>query len=248
MKLIDTHCHIYNDYYSNIDNVISNMKKNNIKYAINNGTNLNNCKEVLMLSKKYNELLPAIGFQPSDLENLEITDLKFIIDNINNVVAIGEIGLDYYNSKIDRNKQIEFFEEQLKIAEKYNKPVIIHSRNSFDDTIKILKRYKLKGVIHCFTGNIEEANKIIELGFKLGIGGILTFRNSELPDVIKRIDLKNIVLETDSPYLSPVPLRGKVNEPKNLIHIIDKISLITGKTVEEISEIINKNTKDIFDI
>lgn len=245
--LYDSHCHIFHEYYSNFDKVIKNFENNGVKYVINNAVNYETILEVLETSKKYKNILAAIGYQPEEINSADI-DFKIIENNIPNIVAIGEIGLDMYYSKKNINNQIYVFEKQLEIAEKYNKPVIIHSRAAFDLTIDILKKYKVKGVWHCFTGNIDEARRIIDLGFKLGIGGILTFKNSDLGEVIKIIDLNNIVLETDSPYLSPSPLRGKKNEPANIVHIFKKICEIKNIDENTASKILNNNMKEIFDI
>ena len=136
----------------------------------------------------------------------------------------------------------------LALAEKYNKPVIIHTRNAHKDTIASLNKYpKVKGIIHCFSEGLNEAKEYISLGFYLGIGGIVTFKNSDLSKVLEHIDLSHIVLETDSPYLAPVPLRGKVNEPSNLIYIAQKISEIKGISADEVSKITTNNANQIFD-
>ena len=244
--LFDSHCHIYGEYYDDIDKIIDNFKKNNLKYVINNAVNYSTIIEVLKLNEKYPSLLPAIGYQPEEVDDK--IDYNIIEKNINRAVAIGEIGLDYYYSESTKEKQLEVFEKQLNLAKKYNKPVIIHSRNAFDDTINLLKKYNLRGVWHCFSSTLSEAKQIIDLGFKLGIGGILTFKNSDLDEVVKEIDLKYIVLETDSPYLSPVPYRGTKNEPKNIDIILKKICDIKKINEKEAIKILNDNMKEIFDI
>ena len=245
-NLYDTHCHLFKEYGYNLDEVVKNFKENNIKYVINNGTSYKTNTEVLSISQQYPSIKPAIGFHPEDLSEFKEEYLNQIIDNINHIVAIGEIGLDYYNSEVPKKIQQKVFKQQLKIAEESNKPVIIHSRNAFNDTYKILKKYNVKGSWHCFTGSLDEANKIIELGFKLGIGGIITFKNSDLDQVISKIDLRKIILETDSPYLSPVPFRGKTNEPKNIKYIMEKIAEIKKLDIEEATKIIEKNTLETF--
>ena len=244
--LYDTHCHLFSEYNYDLKQVIYNFEKKNIKYVINNGTSYKTNKEVLLISKNYSQIKAAIGFHPEDLDKFQDEDLKQITDNIDKIVAIGEIGLDYYNSLVPKELQKEIFIKQLKIAQKYNKPVIIHSRNAYDDTLEILKKFNLKGSWHCFTGTIKEAKEIINMGYKLGIGGILTFKNSDLDEVIKNIDLKNIILETDSPYLSPVPYRGKTNEPKNIKIILEKIAEIKQMDEKEVAKIIEINTLELF--
>lgn len=247
--MTDTHCHIYSEYYDDINKVLENAKENGINKVINNGTNIETNEEVLKLSKKYKNMYPAIGFQPEELNNIKITDVRQVENHINEIIAIGEIGLDYYNSTVSRKKQIEIFEEQLRFAIKYEKPVIIHSRNAFDDTYNILTKYRgIKGSIHCFTGTIGEAKKYISLGLALGIGGILTFKNSNLEDIVKEIDLKDILLETDSPYLAPVPLRGKTNEPANIKYIAEKICKIKDVSLRKLNDTTEKNVERIFKI
>ena len=246
--MIDTHCHIFKEYYDNIDDIINKSSLNGVDKMIVNGTNLENNKEILKLAEKYDSIYIALGFQPEDIDNNTRDNYSIITDNIDKIVAIGEIGLDYYNGPQDKEKQIKIFEEQLALAEKYNKPVIIHTRNAHKDTIKSLSKYpKVKGIIHCFSEGLNEAKEYISLGFYLGIGGIVTFKNSDLSKVLEHIDLSHIVLETDSPYLSPVPLRGKVNKPSNLIYIAQKISEIKGISADEVSKITTNNANQIFD-
>ena len=245
----DTHCHIRSDIYKNIDEIIEFSINAGVTKMINNGTNLESNKEVLELSERYKSLYPALGIQPEELDDDINKSLDFIENNIDKIIAIGEIGLDYYYSNDTKAKQLEIFEKQMKLADKYNKPVIIHSRNAFDDTIKIIKKYpKVKGVIHCFSGSLKEAEEYINQGYMLGIGGIVTFKNSDLKNVLKEIPIQNIVLETDSPYLSPVPNRGKQNNPSNIPHIASFLTNIYNISLKEISQEIEKNVNSIFNI
>lgn len=245
----DTHCHIRKDIYKDIDEIVDKAINAGVTKMINNGTNLESNKEVLELSKKYDSLYPSLGIQPEELDDDIEESLEFIESNINEIVAIGEIGLDYYYSEDTKDKQLEVFEKQLILAEKYNKPIIIHTRNAFDDTLKIIKRHpNVKGVIHCFSDGLEEAREYIKLGYMLGIDGIVTFKNSNLKDVLKNIDISNIVLETDSPYLSPVPNRGKQNNPSNIPYIASYIADIYNISLEELQQKISKNVKNMFNI
>ena len=247
--MIDTHCHIYKEYYKNIDEILLKAKKNGINNIINNGINYESNIECLEFKKKYPNCYIALGFQPEELKAGDEKKLNIIEDNIEKIIAIGEIGLDYYYSKDNKEYQIKMFEKQIEIALKYNLPIIVHSRKAFDDTYKILKKYKgIKGIIHCFSGTIEQANKYIELGFMLGIGGVLTFKNSNLQNIVKEIDLNNVVLETDSPYLTPEPYRGLPNEPANIKIICEKISEIKKISVNEVEKIINNNVSNLFNI
>ena len=243
--MIDTHCHLSIEDYDNLDELIDEMNKNNI-LAINNGCNLKSNEEVLELER--NNIYKAIGFHPEEVDNIPNDYIEYIERNIDKIVAIGEIGLDYHYTKDNKEKQIEIFENQLKLAEKYNKPVIVHSRDAINDTYEILKKYKVVGSIHAFSGSLEMANKFIKLGFKLGIGGVITFKNCNLKDVVREIDLKNILLETDSPYMTPVPFRGKKNSPLYLKYIANFIAEIKEISVEEVYKITSENASKLFDL
>ena len=245
--MIDSHAHILSEYY-NVDEIVKFLKNNNVIKVLNCATNKKDIKEVIELSKKYeNFLLPAVGFHPEEVEDFDINYLEEIIKN-NKVYAIGEIGLDYYWKKDNKKVQKEVFETQIKLAEKYNIPVIVHSRESTQDCFDILKKYNVKAVIHCFTGSYEMAKEYIKKGYKLGIGGVLTFKNSRVYEVIEKIELKDILLETDSPYLSPEPNRGKQNNPANVYYVAKKIAEIKNTTIEKVIEETANNFIMYFDI
>lgn len=247
--MIDTHSHIYKEYYNDIENVIKKMENNII---IVSGTNYENNKEILELSKKYDNVYCTIGIHPEEIDNVTKQSLKFIEDHINDdkVIAIGEIGLDYHYTVDNKEKQKNLFIKQLDIASKYNKPVVIHTRDSMLDTIEIIKNYKeLKKDIHCYSGSLESAKELIKLNCKLGIGGVLTFKNAKkLQEVVKNIDIKYLLLETDSPYLSPEPFRGKINEPYNIIYVAEKIAEIKNINLEEVLNITTSNAISQFDL
>ena len=251
--LIDSHAHITNEYYDDIETVINDAKKNNVLKIINCATSLNDIEEITKISNKYN-INYAIGIHPEEADKLdEVLKQKlegYIVENIQNknFVALGEIGLDYYYTKENRDKQIELFDYQLLLAEKYKKPVIIHSREATLDTINILKKHNVKGVIHCFSGSYETACEYIKLGFALGIGGVITFKNCNLKDYVDKIDLKNIILETDCPFMTPEPFRKYKNEPKYVLETAKFLSSIMQIPLEKLEEITTKNCKEIFDI
>ena len=251
--LVDSHAHIFKEYYDDIDNVVINAKKNNVLKIVNCATSLNNIDEVILTSKQHG-FYYALGIHPEEVNNFDndtkIRIEKYILDNIDDekFIAIGEIGLDFYYGKETKEKQIELLEFQMSLAEKYNKPVIIHSRDATLDTINVLKRYKVKGVIHCFSGSYETACEYIKMGFMIGIGGLVTFKNSNLKNYIEKIGIDNIILETDSPYMTPEPFRGKKNEPKNVLEIAIFLSKILNISLEKIAEKTTKNCAKIFDI
>ena len=247
--LVDTHCHIFREYYDDIDEVVMRAKDAGVMMLVVNGIDRRTNEEVLELVKKYDIVYGALGFQPEVSESVNDDDFKFIEEHINDdkIVAVGEIGLDYHYN-VDKEKQKNVFKRQLEIAKKYNKPVIVHSRECIQDTYDILKVSSVKGIMHCYSGSVEMAREFCKIGFYLGIGGIVTFKNAvKLVDVIKAVGLEYIVLETDSPYLSPEPYRGKRNEPINVGVILQKICALKGLDYKEASDITTENVLRLFD-
>ena len=247
---IDTHCHVFSEYYDDIEKVISECKDNNVNRIIVNGCDIVSNKEVLELVNKYDIIYGAIGFHPTELDDFNDEYFSFLEENINNskIVAVGEIGLDYHYDDTDREKQSMVFRKQLDIAQKYNKPIIVHSRDSIGETYNILSKYNLKGSIHCFSGSLEMAKLFIKLGYKLGVGGIITFKNAKnIKEVVKNIDLSYILLETDSPYLSPEPYRGSENNPSNIPVIAESIASIKGVTNIDVARVTTANAEEVFD-
>ena len=246
----DTHCHIFNEYYDDINEVLTESNINGIYRFIVAGTNTVENKEILNNFKDTKNVYLALGIHPEEANNYSKKDISFIESNINNnkVIAIGEIGLDYHYEGYNKEKQIELLETELKLAQNYNLPVVVHVRDAVQDTIDTLKKYpKVKGVIHAFSGSIEVANIYIKMGYKLGINGVVTFKNSKLINIIP--DIKDsIVFETDSPYLTPHPYRGTKNSPKYIKEIIEFIEEKTGISKEELSKISENNIKEIFNI
>lgn len=212
-------------------------------------------KEDMMLStkfvEKYKNLYACCGYHPevaNKIGDKDFEKLENLIKNTAKIIAVGEIGLDYYWNKDNKEKQREVFRKQLEIAERLNIPVVIHSRDSIGETYDILSQYNVRGVIHCFSGSLEMAKKFIDLGFLLGIGGVVTFKNSKLYQVVEQIPLTSIVLETDSPYLSPEPYRGKINESSNIPVIAEKIAFIKKVSIEEVRDTTTKNARLLFDL
>ena len=246
---VDTHCHIFKSDYDNIDEVLNNASNNNIKYYINNGSDREYNKEVLNLVKKYDNMYGALGIHPESVDNYTLEDIKFIENNLNNekIVAIGEIGLDYHYTRENKDEQIKLLEMQLSLAEKYNLPVIIHSRDATEDTINTLKKFNCRGTIHSFSGSLETAKIYIKMGYLLGVNGVITFKNCNIKDVIKEVGLDNIVLETDSPYLTPVPYRGMKNDPSHIMDIAKFVSELYNVSLEELSYRTNENIKRMYE-
>ena len=203
--VIDTHCHILSEEYDNIDEIIEEMKDN---ILVVSGYNDKTNHEVLQIIHKYPNVYGTIGIHPSEISDIKDEFFAFIEANITDpkIVGIGEIGLDYHFDRSNMEQQKLVFQKQLDIASKYHKTVVIHSRDAIEDTYNILKNYSVKSIIHCFSSSYEMALKFISIGSMLGIGGVLTFKNSEkLKEIVKKIDISHLVLETDSPYLTPEP-------------------------------------------
>lgn len=248
---IDTHCHISDEYYDDIDTVILENEQAGIEKIIVCGCDKEEIKTTINYINKYSNVFATIGYHPAEASKItdsDINNLEKLICSNKKIVGIGEIGLDYHYGKEDILIQQEVFRKQLSLAEKLHLPVVIHSREATNDTINILKEYKVTGVIHCFSGSLETANIYISMGYKLGIGGVVTFKNTNLVNVIDNISLDNIVLETDSPYLAPVPYRGKTNSSKYIPIIAEKLASIKSISLEKVSEITLKNTYNIFDL
>lgn len=248
---IDTHLHISDTEGVNPDLYVSHALEKDVKLLIASFCE----KEDIMLSTKFVEkyecLYASIGFHPEFANKIVEKDyeiLEELVKKYPKIVAIGEIGLDYYWNQDNKEKQREVFRKQLEIAERLDVPVVIHSRDSTNETYEILSEYHVRGVIHCFSGSLEMAKKFIDLGFLLGIGGVVTFKNSKLYQVVEQIPPSSIVLETDSPYLSPEPKRGTVNESSNIVWIAEKIASIRNISLGEVAQITTQNAIQLFDL
>jgi TatD DNase family protein len=250
--IVDSHCHLdFEPLLSNINEVLKNAKKNNIKSILTIGTSLESSKKVLEIVEKYENIYGAVGIHPNSTTNY-LNDIDKLIDikkKSKKILAFGETGLDYFYKRSERKDQIFSFENHIEFAISEKVPVIIHTRDANEDTISIIKKYykKTKFLIHCFTGNLEFAKKLLNLECLISFSGIITFKKShELRDVVKFVPLDRILIETDSPYLSPDPLRGKSNEPANLRIIAENIATIKKISFKEISEVTTKNFDKLF--
>ena len=247
---IDTHSHLFKEYYENIDDIVKKCMDNNIKRIIVSGVDMRSNMEVLELVSKYDIVYGSLGFHPTELDDFCYDDLVWLENHINDnkIVAIGEIGLDYHYDDTDKKKQLDVLKRQLEIAKEYNKPIIFHSRDSIGDTHNILKEYKLRGSIHCFSGSVEMAREFTKLGYMIGIGGVVTYKNSRvLKEVVKDIDLSYILLETDAPYLSPEPFRGARNDSSNIEEIAKVIAELKGISILDVSRVTTDNAEGLFD-
>ena len=247
--LIDTHCHLSEEYYEDLEKTIEEDFKAVDKIIIS-GCDKAGIDESLEIIEKYDNIFATIGYHPDQADIVTEKDLIELKKNLllKKVVGLGEIGLDYHYGRDNRNLQIKLFEKQLAIAEELSIPVVIHSREATEDTINTLSKYKVHGVIHAFSGSYETACKYISMGFLLGVGGVLTFKNSKLYQVIEKLSLENLVLETDSPYLTPHPYRGKTNSSKYIPIIAKKLAEVMKSSEEEVAEKTSKNACSVFDL
>lgn len=247
--MIDTHCHLSIKDYDNLEEVINHMNDNIIVIS---GADPNDLEEVISIASKYDNIYATIGIHPEFANTYTDEDINNIEKYINHpkVVGIGEIGLDYYWVKDNKEKQKELFIKQIELANKYNKTIVIHSRDSIEDTYNILKEYsKTKINLHCYSSSVEMAKEFLKLNVYFGIGGVLTFKNSKvLKEVVNFLPIEKILLETDSPYLTPEPYRGHKNEPYNIKYVAEEIAKIKGIEIEKVFEITTNNAKSQFDL
>ena len=252
--LFDSHSHI-NDIklIDRLDEIIKNAKANGVTKIMCVGYDYKSSLKAIEIANKYPIVYAAIGVHPEEAKTFNI-DINWINDYINNpkVVAIGEIGMDYYWEKEYKEEQKELFERQIKLANKYKKPIIVHMRDAFNDTYNIIKNTKdklLSGVMHCYSSSKEGMQQFIDLNMYISLAGPVTFKNAKVPkEVAKSINLDYLLVETDSPYLSPTPFRGKTNEPKNVLYIAKEIAKIKDISFEELSKKTYINACNLFNI
>lgn len=250
----DTHVHLNSDVYENVDKIIEDAVKNGVKKMIVVGYDLETSLKAVEIASNFDFIYAAVGIHPSEVKKAKISDFKAIEKCLENskVVAIGEIGLDYHWDKDNKEDQKRFFVEQIKLADKYKLPILIHSRDAAQDTYEILKenkKYYEKGIMHCFSYSLEMAQKFIDLNFKIAFGGALTFLNAkENKEIVKTVGLENLVIETDAPYLTPHPFRGITNEPKYIYLVVEEMAKLKGIEKEKVAMITYKNACDLFGV
>ncbi len=253
MKFIDSHTHIYlSEFASDIDSVIDRAQKENIKKYFLPAIDSSHHNEMILLEDKFpDKCFAMMGLHPCSVKENYLNELKIVEDWLNKkqFVAIGEIGLDFYWDKTFTKQQYEAFQIQMQWALNKNMPIVIHTRNAIQEAIEVVLPFSKKGltgIFHCFGDDYATAKKIMDMNFYLGIGGVVTYKNSGLNEVLKEVPLTSIVLETDAPYLTPVPFRGKRNEPSYIKIIAEKIASIKEISVEEVATITTANTEKIF--
>lgn len=250
LPIFDTHAHYASEQFEpDLEQVVAQMKQNGVIGVINCGVNYENCKKNIELAEKYDLFYAAVGVHPEDLydgKNLDTTLLKEFCGH-EKVVAIGEIGLDYYWDNFSHEEQKKWFEQQIMFAKEVSLPVIVHDRESHADTLEILKKHKPSGVVHCFSGSAEMAQEILNLGMYIGLGGVITFKNAmKVIRVAAMLPLDRLLLETDAPYMSPEPFRGKRCTSDLIYFVAEKIARIKGVTTEAVLKASNENAKRLF--
>lgn len=249
---IDTHSHLFDNAFDiDRDEVINECLNQNVKKLIVVGFDKETNKLALELCSKYANLYPTVGLHPTELSDYSDNFFVYLEDLIKDekIVGIGECGLDYYWDDSKKDLQKEVFKKQIELSLKYDKPLIIHSRDAIADTLEVLKSVNkpIKGVMHGYSGSLEMAKEFVKLGLKLGIGGVLTFKNAKnVKEVVKELDLSNFVLETDCPYLTPTPYRGKRNAPYYIPLIAKEMADIKGIDIKEVEETTTKNANELF--
>lgn len=251
-KMIDVHIHLTHEKYEDVDKIIKEAKENGIKNVLLIGCDENEIKKSIELNKKNDGFMKmAAGYHPIEVRNIDdksLIELETIIKRNDFIIALGEIGLDYHWYPEEKEEQKELFKKQLILAKKLNIPYIVHSREASDDTLEIIKEVKYyNGVMHSFAENYENAKRFLDLGMYISISGPLTFKNGHnQKDVIKNIDINKLLVETDGPFLTPEPFRGKVNHPMYVSYIVEEIANIKGLEVELVKNKLINNTYKVF--
>ena len=246
-NIFESHAHFDDERYDlDRDELISSLKEKGIAAVVNIGADMKGSRATMEYVDKYDFVYGAVGVHPEYANDVDYTALREFSRHPK-IVAIGEIGLDYHYEGYNRDEQITAFKKQLELAKEVDLPVIIHSRDATQDTLDILKEYKPRGVVHCFSGSAETALEIVKLGMYIGFTGVITFKNAHRAiEALKAVPLDRILCETDCPYMAPEPHRGERNDPSLLCHIIEKMAEVKGVSPQEMADITNKNARTLF--
>ena len=248
----NTHTHLNSkELYSQRDIFIKRALDNNVDYIVVAGYDLPSSKYAVEIAQEYPFIYATVGISPNDCLETTDADLNEIEALLQNpcVVALGEIGLDYYWEDVPHDKQKDIFQKQIDIAKKHDKPIVIHARDAYEDTYRILKQAAHRGIMHCYSGSVEMAKRYIEIGFEISLAGAVTFKNARVPkEVATVIGIDHLMIETDCPYLAPHPFRGKLNEPANVVYIAQEIAKLKNMEIEDVARITTFNAKRMFGI
>lgn len=250
-NIFDAHAHYDDDWFDDDRHVLlSSMQSNGISGIVNAAVDLKTARVAQDFAEKYDFMYFTVGFHPENLEDMPVDYLAQIADMLKHkkAVALGEIGLDYHWD-IEKNLQHRVFEEQLSLAKQLDVPVVVHDREAHGDVMNYLRKYKPKGLMHCFSGSVEMLKEVLSLGMSISLGGTVTYKNARVPvEVAKAVPLDRLLLETDSPYLSPVPMRGKRNDSRNIIYTATKIAEIKDMSVQKLLDITAQNARNLYGI
>ena len=248
----NTHTHLNSkELCSQRDIFIKHALDNNVDYIVVAGYDLPSSKYAVEIAQEYPFIYATVGISPNDCLETTDADLNEIEALLQNpcVVALGEIGLDYYWEDVPHDKQKDIFQKQIDIAKKHDKPIVIHARDAYEDTYRILKQAAHRGIMHCYSGSVEMAKRYIEIGFEISLAGPVTFKNARVPkEVATVIGIDHLMIETDCPYLAPHPFRGKLNEPANVVYIAQEIAKLKNMEIEDVARITTFNAKRMFGI
>ena len=251
-NIFDSHAHYDDEQFdSDRSELLASLESKGVSGVVFCGVNIETSKFSVETAHKYGYIYSAVGFHPLNLSDYKEGDLQIIKELCKNekVVAIGEIGLDYHYEKETRPRQLELVEKQIILANELSLPIIFHDRESHEDTLNLLKKYKPKGVVHCFSGSVEMAKEVIKLGMYIGLGGAVTFKNAVKPvEVAKYVPDDRLLIETDCPYMTPVPFRGKRNDSSLIPYTAQKMAEVRGVSPQEILDLTAKNAKTLFNI
>ena len=255
-NIVDSHCHLdFKDFQDDLDSVIKKAYNSNVKHMLSISVNLEDFNNVYKVANSYDNIYCTTGIHPNNVPENKNNELLFekLSLNLNKkkVIGVGETGLDFYRNEENRINQIEYFNTHLEVSGLFNYPTIVHTRNAEKDTIncieKAVKKHSTKGLIHCFTSTMELAKKVLDEGFYISFSGIITFKKvDDLIDVVKYVPLDRILVETDAPFLAPMPFRGKRNGPSFVTHTLKKIAEIKKKKVEDMAQITTNNFFNLF--
>ncbi len=259
MKLIDVHAHLTDEWFADVEDVLARAGENGVEKVITAGYDFSSSKQAVDLAERHAQIFATVGIHPENIEDFDeisIKNLKKLAKN-EKVVAIGEVGLDYHffdgmtEDEISKRKELQkqAFAEQINLANELGLPIVVHCRDAMGDTLELLKKNlpKMPSLMHCYSGSFESAEILIKMGFSFSFGGVVTFKNAKnVQALIPKLPFGRIMLETDCPYMTPEPFRGKRNEPKNVVYVADAIARLKGTTIEEVAKVTSENAEKVF--
>lgn len=252
--MIDTHCHLNDEWFDGeVDQIVNNFLRSGVNKAICVGCDPKTNQKAKEIAEKYTAVYYTVGVHPDDCDSFNINQLEdYLKARDKKLVAVGEIGLDYFHNKENKQQQIDIFEQQIELAKKYKLPIVIHCREAYADTLEVLKKhapFEYGAVMHCYSGSWEFAKELLKLGIKFSFTGTVTYKNAKnVQEVVKNMPLDSFFLETDSPYLTPTPFRGQRNEPNHVVEVAKFVADLKGISYEELERITDKNATEFYNL